>query len=224
MRKIIVVLILIAIYIGGLLYKNKQNIANKAKTPPTMSQIRADKGTPVYSQEVSLKSFEKSVKISGKINRSGSIQAEVTYQTMSLIKVGDKAFVEKDGEKLIGKVKRIAKRAGLLSGLYEVTAEFQDLRNKEVESHFFVVDVVYDVLQNRIVIPRSAVSYREQGANVMIIGENRELKNRSVEVVDQNDDAVLIQNGLRQGELIVVSDQRYLNEGEVIFQKATEVK
>ena len=216
MKRILIVICILCVYVGGLIYKDKINIRNKAETPPTMSQIRSQKGTPVYVEKVSVRKFEKTLKLSGKLLKDKKILSEVTYQVKSMLEKGNRVFW-KEGESVHpGRITSISNRSNLLSGLYDVTLTLDTLPKKKVEQSYIVVEVVYETLKDRIVISRSAVSYRNTVPQVLIVDSESKVYRKSISVADQNDSEVLVSSGIAEGDLIVSSDQRYLSEGEVV--------
>ena len=181
-----------------------------------MAQIRVEKGVPVYKQEAQFKNFEKAVKLSGKLNSSGELSSEVTAQIKSLLRVGNKVIWTRDGTDYQGEITAISNRANFLSGLYDITLKLRDTPKQKVKEPYVVVEVVYEIIKGKVVVNRSSVSYRDGKPKVLVVDKDRKIHRKEIKVLDQNDSQVLVGRGIEPGELIVTSDQRYLNEGDVV--------
>ena len=223
MKRIVIVVLILAIYIGGLLYKNQIQIANKGKTPPTISQIRKEKGIPVTSKVVEKASFEQKIRVSGFINKSGLLKAELTQDVVSKIQKTDNPVLEVNNKKYKGLLVSLSNRPNIFSGLYDVQIKFNDLPSK-VFGKISVVSIPYKAVKDVVVLERSAVSFREKQAFAFVIDNESKLEKRKLKIKASNDDDLIVESGVKPGDLVVTSDQRYLNENDFVYNVSKEGK
>ena len=85
---------------------------------------------------------------------------------------------------------------------------------------FVAVEIKGRTLENAIMLPRAAL--RENNV-VWVVDENGQLTFRKVSVARLTSDAVLVEGGLKDGEMVVVSSLKAVTDGmQVRFQQAQE--
>lgn len=216
MKRLIIVILVLGIYVGGLLYKNQLQIANKGKTPPTISQIRKEKGIPVSSKTVKKASFEQQIRVSGFIDKTGILKAELTRDVIRKIQKSDRPVLELGEKKYRGEFVSISKKANIFSGLYNVKIKFRNLPKKTF-GKILVASIPYKAVKNVIVLARSAVSFREEKPFAFVINDESRLERREIKIKASNDDDLIVEAGVEPGDLVVTSDQRYLNENDFVY-------
>lgn len=223
MKRLIIIVLVLGVYIGSLLFKDKLRRARNAETPPTMGQIRNEKGIPVYAHEIKRRNFEQSIKVSGFINSNGFLQAEVTREVISKIEPQSKVVLEIESKLYQGKIINITQKANLYSGLYTIDIKFQELP-VEVVGKVSVANITYKVVKNVIVVPRASVSQREKTPFVFKVSKEHKLVKKQIKVSDSNDDEYIVSFGIQEGDTIVTSDFRDLSENDFVFLANQEEK
>jgi hypothetical protein len=85
---------------------------------------------------------------------------------------------------------------------------------------FVTVEIKGRTLENALMLPRSAL--RENNI-VWVVDENGQLTFRKVSVARLTSDAVLVEGGLKDGEMVVVSSLKAVTDGmQVRFRQAQE--
>lgn len=223
MKRIILIVVLLAIYIGGLLYKNKLQIASKGEAPATISQIRGEKGIPVESKTVAKGRFVSEIKVSGFINSKGLLKSELTRNTINRLNRSDTPALEANGKKYQGRITNISDRPNIYTGLFDVVIQFSNVP-KEAHGRISVVSIPTRVLENVVILERSAVSFREKKPFAYVINEESKIEKKELVVGESNDELIIIKSGVVPGDLVVISDQRYLEENDFVFNASKEEK
>jgi len=216
MKRLIIILLIIGVYIGSLLFKDKLRLAHNAETPPTMGEIREKNGVPIYSSVVTKGDFNQSIKVSGFIDENGSLKTEITREVFLQTKLNNKVFLEIEKKKIQGKILEISSTADLYTGLYSIHIKFENLPI-DVVGRVSVANIVYKTISNVIVIPRSTVSPREKDPFVYTVDKDRKLKKKVIKFSESNNDEYLVTFGLQAGDVIVTSDLRDLQENDFVF-------
>jgi hypothetical protein len=214
MKKIIIVLLIIALYPASLMWKAGVREKRKGLTPPTISDVRSRLGTPVYAITLDQSEFRQETLVSGFFNEEGEIVAQVSPQTSSQLKVGQVARISRnDGSFLNGRVSFVSQKSSLLSGLYEVKISFES--SEEFVGKIVVAEVAYKVKRDVNVVPRAGVLTRD-GETFAFVVKDGVAKKVLVQIAESNHESYIIKEGISFGDILVVSDQRYLKDGDRI--------
>ena len=216
LKRIVFIALIIGVYFTGLFLKDKQNQKRAMMEIPTMPKIRKEKGIPVYAEKVTKKNFEKSVSVSGFLQKNGGLKTFVTPQEKNLLKVGMIGHFDYGEKKYKGKIKHISSDSSLLSGLHEVHLSFQNIPTQVIDK-LTVVSVVYKTMPNKIVLEREIVSIRTGKPFIFEINKEQKLKRQEIKIEQENDEFFVISHGVQEGDMIVVSDPRDLRENDKVF-------
>ncbi|MCM2349250.1 MAG: hypothetical protein NDI69_04460 [Bacteriovoracaceae bacterium] len=214
MKIIVSSIVLLALYGGILIWKNGQIEEKKNTYIPTTYDLQKKNGIPVFVDKVERGKFQDFITISGTI-RDGQLKSAVAPFIKNKIRVGAGAKVEfnKGKKQVNGRVSSVSSGPSLLTGLYEVTVNFDQRLPKDLGA--VTVDIPVKEVNNVIVVPREAVSVREVKPVVFIL-ENNRLTKKFVQIAGANADVFWIKSGLSQDETVVTSDTRYFSGGELV--------
>lgn len=211
MKKLILVAASLGIYFVSLVYKDKQNQIKKQLEIPTTYKIWDKDGVPAKTTTVRVGDLIDSVLITGQF-KNGKVYSFVSPKVVSRLKEGAEASLQYLDKKFIGKVAGISRTPSLLSGLHEVVLQFD---SRELEGKNVIVSVEVSKLTNALVVERDAVTNRDGTYKVYLINDNQ-LQIRPVEVVARNSHSFALKGKIKAGDEVVISDQRYLNDGDKI--------
>ncbi|WP_412470786.1 efflux RND transporter periplasmic adaptor subunit [Halobacteriovorax sp. RT-2-4] len=212
MKQIIFVLIVGLVYAGSLFVKDLDLQRKKGKETATMYTIRAVSGTPVNTTKVTRRAFSNFVIVTGS-NIGPRIHASVAPKVANLIKPGALVSIRVKDKKVYGNVVSVDTKADYLSGLHKIIVSFA---NKKIPTNLYIMNIETHKLENALTIKREAVSERGGSHNVFIVNDKNIVTKRNIEVSDSNEDFYVVKSGLTEGDTIVLSDQRYLNDGEKV--------
>ncbi len=214
MKRIIIIVVLLIIYAGALKWKDGVIQANRAKETPTIPAIRSVEGTPVMAIKASESRFYKTLLASGFIEKSGVLKVQVSSELRSKFQSGANVFIENGKNKVKGSITSVSPRPNIYSGLYEVEATFSNFPVEWI-GKLKVMKIPYDQILGRINLPKTAISLRDGTPKVYKIVDNK-VHIAKIQLLDSNTDNYAVSAGVAEGELIIVSDQRYLLENEKV--------
>lgn len=118
--------------------------------------------------------------------------------------------------KFIGRIDRLDVKADPATNTFgvEIVIDNKDLVLKACLS--VRVRITVEVLPDAILIPQSAVLFRENGAEVFIVDDNQTARQRTVEPGETQGDLVRIVTGLRGGESLIIKGQNYVKPGNKV--------
>ncbi|MGE3611785.1 MAG: efflux RND transporter periplasmic adaptor subunit [Bacteriovoracaceae bacterium] len=212
MKKLFIALILIVAYFGTLFMKNIQVEKAKNVYVPTIYDIQKKQGVPVHTTTVQKGSFREFVTLSGTLDQSGYFKSAVAPQVMRRVRSGDGAYLSFDGKRIKGRVVSVSGSPNLLTGLYEIAADF-NVRLKVASA--VTIDVPVTEVKGAILIPREGINSRGKKPLAFVLERDR-ISPRTVEIAGANGEQFWIKSGLRAGEIIVVSDTRNFTGGEKV--------
>lgn len=212
MKQIIFVIIIGLVYGGSLFVKDQKLQKEKNKVTPTVFTIREKTGTPVNVTEVTKKSFTNTVIVTGN-NIGSKIYASVAPKIAFQVKPGSLASIRLNGKALYGSVVSVDSKANRLSGLHKIVVSFA---NKKLPTNLYVMKIETSKTKNTTVVKRDAVSNRGGKNHVYLVNKDLTVTRRDIVTLSDNQDYFAIKSGLRVGDRVVLSDQRYLEDGEKI--------
>ncbi len=217
MKRLLLVAIFLALYAGSLVWKAERVEQARQKEIPTMYQFRAENGTPIRTTEVKRQALIRYVVITGFSQANGHVISHVAPEVAAQLRVGAQAYIEQDGKRFKGTVSAVARRPSLLSGLHTLGVSFsEDIKlAKTVLTH-----VEAERLNSTLVVKREAISTRGGTPHAYIV-EDGAVTRRNVEIGISNADFYSIRSGLKVGDVVVESDQRYLTDGEKVLALQT---
>ncbi|WP_372655962.1 hypothetical protein [Halobacteriovorax sp.] len=214
MKRIIFVAIVAALYVGSLLWKSEQvKIANN-KDVPTLYRYWNKNGVPVYTELAEERSLSNTVTVTGVKSNGKVIKSLVAPRVADKLKIGAIARITKDNEIYNGRITFISKNVDHLSGLYAVEVTF----SKSIDSKkSLVIQVEVGHLKNSVVVSRSAVSTRGGTPHIYIVRNKNKVEIKDVVLSGNNDEFYAIKSGVKSGDEIVISDQRYLKDQQKVL-------
>lgn len=210
MKKFIFIILAILIYGTGLVLKGEQVKISKNKDVPTLYKYWEQSGTPVYAEKAVVKSLSDTIAVTGIKTSQKRVRALVAPRIANKLKIGAIARVSNGDTFYNGKVTFVSKEVDELSGLYEIFITFS---KNIISSKSVVVQVEVGYLDRSVVIKREAVSTRGGKAHIYVVNGDR-LEKRYVKTIGNNDVYYSLGQGLKSGEQVVVSDQRYLRDNQ----------
>lgn len=214
MKYLSIGVVLLALYAGSLLWKNKQIEIKNSAYLPTTYDLQKKNGIPVFVAEVKKDKFQDFITITGTF-KNGQLKSAVAPMVRNQIRIGARAKLELDnGErKVMGRVSSVSSSPNLLTGLYEVTVNFEGRIPQNIGA--VTVDIPVREVNDVLVVPRESVNIRGEKP-VLFVLENNKLVKKFVEIAGANADVFWIRSGVKQNETIVVSDTRYFAGGEFV--------
>ncbi len=210
--RIAVYISIIIIYIFSLKYKS--TVIEK-KTGKEKVSIRSEwlkKGRPVFSSFIKKENFIYEEKITGKLVSQREIIAIVPLAVREKLFLGQKFMASIEAKQSIGRISNIYLDNS--SGFHKVELLLNDkvsIGNGEI----IVVRVQIGKKINAKVVKSSAI-FENNGQNLLFLISKNTLKQTKVIRGDSNSEYTIIKNGLKVGDQVVVSDQRYLSDGEFV--------
>lgn len=216
MKRLILIILVLGLYTGSLLIKNKLRLAHNAETPPTMGQLRAEKGIPVYAKTIKKTNFNQMIKVSGFVNENGLLKSEITRDVVSRLSTSNNAYLEYKDKTYKGRIKLLSKKANLYTGLYLIEIQFESVPVETI-GRISVANIQYKSIQDVIVVDRSSVSQRDETPYVYLVNKEKKIVKRKIKIADSNDDEYLVSFGVQEGDIIITSDFRDLGENDFVF-------
>lgn len=121
------------------------------------------------------------------------------------IQAGQPVGIEIDalrGETIIAAVSRVSPVVDPQTGTFKITVEISDEKRRMKPGMFGRVSVIYDVHENALQIPRSALVENEGAASVFVVDDDRALR-RAVDTGYGNRGMIEIVSGLQEGDQVV---------------------
>lgn len=106
------------------------------------------------------------------------------------------------GETIIAAVSRVSPVVDPQTGTFKITVEISDEKRRMKPGMFGRVSVIYDVHEDALQIPRSALVENEGAASVFIVDDDRALR-RAVDTGYGNRGMIEIVSGLQEGDQVV---------------------
>lgn len=209
MKRIVFVLVLGLVYAGSLAWKAKEIETVKNREIPTLFKFRNESGTPVRVSRVEVKPLINTATITGVVEGNNRVVAQVAPELANRIKQGATAFIVAGTERFNGHIQAVARSASLLSGLHEVVVYFPKLAKLETAQ----VQVEVARLNGVRLVQREAISTRHGQAHAFTVKDGV-VTRTDVSIQASNNDFYAIKSGLKAGDSVVISDQRYLSNGE----------
>jgi hypothetical protein len=217
MKHLIVTLIVLTVYGFSLVYKDGINKKAAQKEPVTLYTLRAEKGTPIKTIKVKEGTIQNYFQISGFILKDGSITTEIAREVASRVSIGDYVFIKIGEKKYTGQITNLSKSQRVMTGLYPVTLKFKGLPVDTIGS-LKVAFVPNRTTKNTIILPREAISYRQEEPRVYKVDADNKIRIEKVKIGTANSDNVSVTMGVTEGEKVVISDQRDLSNNERVFE------
>jgi len=138
------------------------------------------------------------------------VNVGIAQKDLKEIKVGTEAIVDVEGESAMGKVTNISEAPDEATRTYnaEVTVEDKNFRLGSISKVSFNIGV-----ENGVWIPISAIM--ANGEDYIYIAKDDRVFKRIIELGKIYDDTVMVK-GVSEGELLVVSGMKNLNDGSKI--------
>lgn len=106
------------------------------------------------------------------------------------------------GETIIAAVSRVSPIVDPQTGTFKITVEISDEKRRMKPGMFGRLSVIYDVHENALQIPRSALVENEGASSVFVVDGDRAIR-RAVETGYGNQGKVEIVSGLQEGDQVV---------------------
>src|SRR5271163_2054683 len=120
----------------------------------------------------------------------------------------------------VGTLLAINNQAAPTSGTVQLKAIFPNDERQLWPGTFVNVDLTTSVVPNALTIPVNALQQDDKGQFVYVVGEDKRVSVRPVEVAQRRHGAALISKGLQAGETVVVQGQYRLTPGTLVAATA----
>lgn len=143
---------------------------------------------------------------------------DVPEEDINKIREGQEVTVNIDALGDKGKIKgkiSIISPASASSRLFKVKIEMENKDYKLKPGMFAKVNIIRDIKENVITIPKDALVIKKHGNVVYVVKEGK-AEERLVKIGVTNGDRVEITEGLKEGETVVISGQNMLAEGSAV--------
>jgi len=141
------------------------------------------------------------------------ISTSVNSSEARLIRYGDKALITNNAQTFEGAVTSISPTLNPVSKKVDVEIEVPKVRALPT-GEFFQVSIPVRV-QNTFFIPLNSI-FLEEGIKTVRVVENNEVKFRAINVGEVIGDFAEVTAGLKPGEKVVTTVEKFLNEGEKV--------
>ncbi len=115
------------------------------------------------------------------------------------------------GETIIAAVSRVSPIVDPQTGTFKITVEISDEKRRMKPGMFGRVSVIYDVHENALQIPRSALVENEGASSVFVVEDDRAVR-RAVDTGYGNQGMVEVVSGLQEGDQVVTVGQASLKQ------------
>jgi RND family efflux transporter MFP subunit len=113
----------------------------------------------------------------------------------------------------IGKIEFVDNRIDPDTGTITVRAKFDNSRRLLIDGAFVSVGIEALEPEERILIPQAAVQRDQRGAFVLVVGQERTVEQRYVQTGDTVGIEMIILDGLREGESVIVEGLQRVRPG-----------
>jgi membrane fusion protein, multidrug efflux system len=120
----------------------------------------------------------------------------------------------------VGKLLTINNQALPTSGTVQLKAIFPNEHRQLWPGTFVNVDLTTSVIPNALTIPTNALQQNDKGQFVYVVGTDKRVTVRPVEVAQRLHGVALISKGLQAGETVVVQGQYRLRPGTLVVATA----
>src|SRR5580704_980658 len=120
----------------------------------------------------------------------------------------------------VGTLLSINNQAMPTSGTVQLKAIFQNQQRQLWPGTFVNVDLTTSVVPNALTIPTNALQQNDKGQYVYVVGADKRVSARPVEVAQRLHAVALISKGLQAGETVVVQGQYRLTPGTLVVATA----
>ncbi len=123
-----------------------------------------------------------------------------------------------NGEELdeAGKVVFIDNRIDPTTGTITVRAQFENSRNLITDGAFLNVRVQANQPTEALMIPQAAVQRDQRGDFVLVVGQQQTVEQRYITLGRQIETAVIVEDGLREGEAVIVEGLQRVRPGVAV--------
>lgn len=143
-------------------------------------------------------------------------QTEATAQTFVDDDVAPDVYaILPNGDELeeVGKVVFVDNRIDPTTGTITVRVEFQNERELIIDGSFMNIRIEAPVARSALLIPQSAVQRDQRGEFVLVVGQQQTVEQRYVTLGRQVETAIVVEDGLREGETVIVEGLQRVRPG-----------
>jgi len=116
----------------------------------------------------------------------------------------------------IGKIVFVDNRIDPLTGTISLRAKFANERRLIIDGAFLQVLIQSIKPVERILIPQAAVQRDQRGEFVLVVTQQQMVEQRYVQTGDQIETAVIVKEGLREGEAVIVEGLQRVRPGVAV--------
>lgn len=213
--RILGILLTIAIIVGGVMYKVQVIQKNNAREEVTIASIHQMKGTPVHVDKVQFGPLPKLIKPTIKVLPKGMVSILIPADTRPFVEKMKNAAIYIDDKKFIAYNGTLSPKSQDYTGFIEVNAKMKPALPWPV-GQVLVGRAPFDLDQKYTFIPNEAIFQLKSDRFVYVVVDEHLVK-RSIDIIFSTHKFTAIgENGPKVGDMVVVSDQRDLSDGEKV--------
>lgn len=110
------------------------------------------------------------------------------------------------------------------TGTVKFRAEFPNLDNKLFPSQFINIKLRLETKKNAVLIPAASVQHGKSGAFVYLVQDDKTVKVQNVTLGVSENDLVLVEQGLKAGDILVIDGSDNLRDGSRVIADKTDAK
>ena len=115
-----------------------------------------------------------------------------------------------------GKVVFIDNRIDPTTGTIMVRAQFANNRNLILDGSFLNIRVQSIEPTKALIIPQASVQRDQRGSFVLVVGKQQTVEQRYITLGRQIETAVIVENGLQEGETVIVDGLQRVRPGVAV--------
>jgi len=208
---------------GGISQQNLDNIKTQfevaqADYEASSQMIKVKSPIDGYITNIPVKETEnvKKEQLLFTVAKTNVLKANVNVSDLEIdkIKVGQKAFAEWGGQKIEGKVTRVAMSMNPRTKSFNTLVEFDNSKNKIKAGITANINIIQEGGE-RIVVNRKNIL--KEGNNYYVyLADNGKAKKKNIKIDESNDISVVVNEGLSAGDKLITEGQTLLSDGSKI--------
>lgn len=208
---------------GGLSQQNLDNIKTqyevaKADFEAASQMIKVKSPFEGYITNIPVKETQnvKKEQLLFTVANTNVLKANIDVSELEIdqIKVGQKALAEWGGNRIDGKVTRVALSMNPATKSFNTLVEFDNSQNKIKAGVTADINIVKEGGE-RIVLERKNI-IKEGSDYFVYLAENGKAVKKKIEINESNDISVVVKEGLTEGDELIIEGQTLLSDGSKV--------
>ncbi|HQP10838.1 MAG TPA: hypothetical protein PKV41_05585 [Candidatus Omnitrophota bacterium] len=203
-----VVVIILAVVI-------KQSVIRAQRSIETISTFSEwqEKGKPVIVAQAAKNTVDLYTKISIVRSSANTYEAFIPRSIRMKLEPDQSFYINESGHKIHGKVTDVEEELDINSGMFRVQLSLED--GNKTDNQPVIAYINTGSIPDVICVPSSAVD-RQGDQNILWIAENERAHKRSVVIKQRNGYGSIIDQGLQEGETVILQGITQLRENDKV--------